>query len=925
MVSNPEHNLRIETIGNDLRSGFIITTPENIKYIFSNVEMTYSTGGMRKVVNEYTCPTLGSYVNPSNFEFGSRITSWSITRIELPTGDKIYFDYGTYDCLTPWRDSLTETYVKCGADWSNIGYNLFPFDKRDVSYSIDYHTGATLLKSIRWKDGRLDFVPGELRKDIRSNPYKGADRKPKTLGAIQLFQKNGNSPLLTYNFKYSYFRGKDILGNVVTPDYLHSRLKLDGISVKGTGSRVQNYSMEYNESEALPSKSCFSCDTWGYYNNSAPNEPFTSFVAATDHYSLEKVNNEVRKSNICVHKGERFGNGNKEPNEKALVGTLTALTTPTGGRTEFKYECNNVLDSVIYIHNRIAGTVSLNKQESDRHPVTTTFTMPNDGWISLRCSYTGLPDCLETENTTTLISISNGWYVRGLSNATQDESAPATAKYTINEDLKCKKGTYQVTLNAKSASAEMNLHLMLRTGTVQAYESTVGGIRIAEIKSPLGTKKFSYTNYAGNSSGVLNRRPIYGYVRDILLTTGYGYNGKLLIDGYYIAPYLSSVSLLPLENVYNNYFMGYTDVTVTQESAEETITEKSYFHNEKEFDFIHWEADRDTLLPLNGKLLEHHIYSGNELLKKTVNDYGYRLLHQELGFKMRPPFIPLNYYTPEYHVYLKSSEEISYVKLPGGKTFPKSTLTEFYYNEANYLPNEIVTKKGSEEFTHKIKYAIELNAKKYGQFFMEHNMVTLPVEEQFMSGPRQRLYKLLFHVHHQQPMLQPWKEYAFGGIRLYGTHGLYFDGDKSLDKVKPEITYLTYDSYGRNTSYASRAGQTVIQIWGYQHQHIIAEIANCTLNELLAQGIAPEMFADRDRPTDNDWELLHSLRYRLPRASVTVMQYEPLVGMTQKTDPRGVVTRYTYDEFSRLKEVVEYINGEAHVLQQIDYQYVNEQ
>ena len=65
---------------------------------------------------------------------------------------------------------------------------------------------------------------------------------------------------------------------------------------------------------------------------------------------------------------------------------------------------------------------------------------------------------------------------------------------------------------------------------------------------------------------------------------------------------------------------------------------------------------------------------------------------------------------------------------------------------------------------------------------------------------------------------------------------------------------------------------------------------------------------------------LDSLRSHpeLSGAMVTTYTYDPLVGVTSITDPRGRTTYYEYDEFNRLRQARD---QEGHILSQNAYHY----
>ena len=150
-----------------------------------------------------------------------------------------------------------------------------------------------------------------------------------------------------------------------------------------------------------------------------------------------------------------------------------------------------------------------------------------------------------------------------------------------------------------------------------------------------------------------------------------------------------------------------------------------------------------------------------------------------------------------------------------------------------------------------------------------------------------------------------------------------FTGNVDQNLGVPELIYSSYSANGQAVSMQTRQGRSVVLIWGYQGQHIIAQIDRSSLEEVKSQGIVPDLIASREEPTEEDWRLLTQLRSRLPNAQVVTTRYEPLVGIVSQTDARGVTYRYTYDEFNRLCEVIE-TGEQEHVLRKTEYKYATE-
>lgn len=113
--------------------------------------------------------------------------------------------------------------------------------------------------------------------------------------------------------------------------------------------------------------------------------------------------------------------------------------------------------------------------------------------------------------------------------------------------------------------------------------------------------------------------------------------------------------------------------------------------------------------------------------------------------------------------------------------------------------------------------------------------------------------------------------------------------------------YSRYDSHG-NPLCITSDDLTTIYLWGYSYQYPVAEIKNASWEQVESIIGDAEAFAAAEIP---DEMLLARLRTELPSAQVTVYTYEPLVGITSSTDPRGHTTYYEYDDAGRLVRVKE--------------------
>ena len=105
-------------------------------------------------------------------------------------------------------------------------------------------------------------------------------------------------------------------------------------------------------------------------------------------------------------------------------------------------------------------------------------------------------------------------------------------------------------------------------------------------------------------------------------------------------------------------------------------------------------------------------------------------------------------------------------------------------------------------------------------------------------------------------------------------------------------------------------------LWGYNGQYPIAKIENAKYNDVqTALGFNNTKM---ENLLESDFAAINNLRNQLPNAIVTTYEYDPIIGIAEITDPRGQKMTYTYDEFNRLKTV---LDNEFKLLQEYKYHY----
>ena len=135
-------------------------------------------------------------------------------------------------------------------------------------------------------------------------------------------------------------------------------------------------------------------------------------------------------------------------------------------------------------------------------------------------------------------------------------------------------------------------------------------------------------------------------------------------------------------------------------------------------------------------------------------------------------------------------------------------------------------------------------------------------------------------------------------------------------------TYL-YDSYGRLRQETRDGKETVVYLYGYLNQHIVARIENATYAQVEALLGSREIERMAAAKTFSNFDLsrLDVLRRSLPASRVTSYTYKPLVGIASITDPLGVTTYYDYDDLGRLIKTYFISENRKETLESLDYHY----
>jgi uncharacterized protein YjhX (UPF0386 family) len=299
---------------------------------------------------------------PSNTSFAvtgtsGKINAWYLTKIETPDGNVISYNYQAYSASD--KEAI-ETVVNSGASngsWNNAAEGNEFLDvklSRDEKVSISSNGGnntinsiiktltkTAYIKEIVSKNQKLTFIYSE--KDRYHRFYKGSDTTlllynpyffTQKLDKIIISDSLHLTPTINItNDGITYAGSKSI---EFYYDYVGSntngwRMMLNHCTINAPNAKPVTYSFDYYNTSGFAEPLTKGLDLWGYYNNYGSNTSLVGLLdTATTNYEISFPSYADRTpSEGSTASGSGFN---------SAIGTLTKITYPTGGTTEFVFE-----------------------------------------------------------------------------------------------------------------------------------------------------------------------------------------------------------------------------------------------------------------------------------------------------------------------------------------------------------------------------------------------------------------------------------------------------------------------------------------------------------------------------------------------------------------------------------------------------------
>ncbi|MEW7289014.1 RHS repeat protein [Aquimarina sp. 2304DJ70-9] len=167
----------------------------------------------------------------------------------------------------------------------------------------------------------------------------------------------------------------------------------------------------------------------------------------------------------------------------------------------------------------------------------------------------------------------------------------------------------------------------------------------------------------------------------------------------------------------------------------------------------------------------------------------------------------------------------------------------------------------------------------------------------------------------------------WGGEKIYPE--IISTKDPMASNWDERMRYINYDDQGHPLEVTQTHGAPSVFIWGYNNRYPIAKISNATyagmptdLTNLINEIKTTSNTENSTVKETNMQTLMETLRTHdyFKDSEVTTYTYDPQIGVTSITDPRGERIQYYYDGFNRLEAVKD---NEGNLISEHKYHYKN--
>ncbi|SEK53223.1 RHS repeat domain-containing protein [Parapedobacter koreensis] len=920
-------------------SSWQVTDVNGTKYVF----------GKSGSVDVRTVVTKNNQILNGNVEQGipqRTQKSFYLTKIIQQNNEEIIFNYDQYAI----RDVAHLSDTKNGIN-DNVTRNYQAIV-----------TTEQRIRSITFKDGTVEFVPGPNRCDLYGDKMLDRiivyDSKGQKIKEVKLnYQYYVGSQIrnvneLTFNSaNVPYFTG-DSYSAIQNDVYKDKRLFLKSVEdINVANSQdVQRYGFEYKNSYGLPDRFSAQRDWWGYYNANGKTTLLDNIFQDPSYLTLSHI----------------YTTDHRNPNAtRTSEGILTKITYPTGGYAAYEFEPNSISE--------------LNNKQITHQPVTYYVRYGSPG------AYLGSLDINDRANGTKQIKFDvqtcvNGGFIQDIpfsikrpdgsmisSSSYPSESHSGFRTYTIG----LTNGHYE--LYASSVNAPCDYYVKVQTwyeDPVGTWVLTpVGGVRVKKsiLYDPVSNsqliKQYDYTwidngivKSSGKAPGWANLQTGYTYkVSDEVLATGIEVAKEIYL--------MTSSPVYPLGDV---LYDKITESRIDQNGNDIGRTAYTYLNN---LDGIS-SAILFKKLPSNLMVIEsskrapmysieNNSWRRDKLLVKeefanvagqyqsvVKEQYYYSAVFTDTlaGLSANYYFESAHPYNAECSVvqndifgYSKYYQYSAYLRLDSiskQETFSTTGIVnsskKYEYSLLVRLPS-IITETNSlgKKIMNTYKYAGDysnVTSTSDGILGLKQRYaIGAKVEESKFQVDAQGNNKVLLSssfISYKAGTILPSKIYTIemsAPLTNFAPSSVQGGSIVKDSRYREQLLFNLYDTYGNILEQQGATGVKETYLWGYRGSYPVARIVGidyATVDLVIDMALL-------NNPSTTEAQLkaeLNKLRTdsRTKNGMANTYTYKPLTGMASITTPAGQTTFYEYDGFGRLWRVKDH---HGNILEEYRYYY----
>jgi len=923
-----------QALGNRSFIGFEMTDMSGIRYIFGSSNDYIETTGSKMM------PTPGGVGNYT-------ATSYFLKEIIHPTNEKIFFNYENTDLETHAVFENDVRYLYAGG---NMGSNNEPYPAMS----------ADIIKSVQTlyvKDKKriAQISSNQNNQIIKFNYSVKPDSDFKTcLSSIELKENNVEREKIYLNYIFDGLQNNNI----------SERFFLASAQLYKNGIFEKKYDFSYNDPLALPKRTSYGQDMFGYFNNHTLNE---SLIAG--------FHNPLLPLSPFYTQGVLNSFGDRTPDFfYASKGVLTEITYPTGGITKVEYEAPPMRD--LEEHNEgISLLYNNNAMDPDRfygeliienifqpQSVDINYIMGSDNFNGNHMK--GFSWQLIDLDTNQIVL--NGGMVLGYSSQSQTK----TFQFYPGKRYKMiAKSTQDNPVVSNDSYVTANVYLNYTSLTANAVDGY--GIRVKSVKQTdqdvVKEYKRLYYNAAeiyDTPSAILLRAapqvsyvsvgehhmaaPMITYALHSSNNTSEMYNSQLQDRYPFVTASLGGHHFENggYEKKFRKDYNESNQVINTDPGPGFMVSSNStglfsyYGIQLQNIISSTYSSAKSNRLMFSGNLLRtrNFVKIGNSILKskQTNYTYNYNIIKSEpnliavkmyddnqdancnFGNVQRIANFHLSVYN--HHTIdtkLRKEETVEYIDyMPLGNTITdfdaddylnpnyRKIISTIDYDYQNPVHNQITRKKSQFQDGSINETTYSYAHEKNNQLMIAKNMIGIPLETT-TTQTKDGVTKTLGRSETLYPTFLPTAQ--AGNLVLQLSSVLY---DVLNNAPSTEVSYDKYDDKGNLLQYTGKDGIPVAIIWGYNKTQPIAKVEGMAYDQLISavsvSGIVTASDNDAADPSKEGLLLdaLNSFRKEqaLSGKLISTYTYDPLIGVTSITPPSGVRQIYTYDAANRLKE-----------------------